>query len=150
VGIKKMNLESEIAKIVKANGAEFYDSEIVIELEEMIFRVYVTVPDGVTLDLCADISHDLSPFLDVHPPIGGHYRLEVSSPGIERKLRKATHFQNAIGERVKLKVPGQDRLKGKLISADSDGITIETKNGEESYSYSDIAKAKTYYDWNNQ
>lgn len=145
-----MNLESEIAKIVKINGADFYDSETVTELEEIIFRVYITAPDGVTLDLCANISNDLSPFLDVHPPVGGRYRLEVSSPGIERKLRKPAHFQNAIGEKVKLKVPSQDRLKGVVKSADSEGITIETKHGEESYSYDEIAKAKTYYDWNAQ
>jgi len=145
-----MNLESDITKIVKANGAEFYDSEVVTELEETIFRVYITALDGVTLDLCADISNDLSPFLDVHPPVGGRYRLEVSSPGIERKLRKLAHFQNAIGEKVKLKVPGQDRLKGILKSANSDGITVETKHGDESYSYGEIAKAKTYYDWNSQ
>ena len=142
-----MSLESDIAKIVKANGAEFYDTEIVTEIEDTIFRVYITAPDGVTLDLCADISSDLSPFLDVHPPIGGRYRLEVSSPGIERKLRKTEHFKNAIGEKVKLKVPAQDRLKGILKSADNDGITVETKHGEESYSYADIVKAKTYYDW---
>lgn len=145
-----MNLESEIAKIVKINGADFYDSETVTELEETIFRVYITAPDGITLDLCANISNDLSPFLDVHPPVGGRYRLEVSSPGIERKLRKPVHFQNAIGEKVKLKVPSQDRLKGVVKSADSEGITIETKHGEESYSYGEIAKAKTYYDWNGQ
>lgn len=145
-----MNLESEIAKIVKINGADFYDSETVTELEETIFRVYITAPDGITLDLCANISNDLSPFLDVHPPVGGRYRLEVSSPGIERKLRKPAHFQNAIGEKVKLKVPGQDRLKGVMKSADSDGVTIETKHGEESYSYGEIGKAKTYYDWNGQ
>ncbi len=145
-----MNLESDITKIVKANGAEFYDSEVVKELEETVFRVYITTLDGVTLDLCADISNDLSPFLDVHPPVGGRYRLEVSSPGIERKLRKPAHFQNAIGEKVKLKVPGQDRLKGILKSANSDGITVETKHGDESYSYGEIAKAKTYYDWNSQ
>ena len=145
-----MNLESDITKIVKANGAEFYDSEVVTELEETIFRVYITALDGVTLDLCADISNDLSPFLDVHPPVGGRYRLEVSSPGIERKLRKPAHFQNAIGEKVKLKVPGQDRLKGILKSANSDGITVESKHGDESYSYGEIAKAKTYYDWSSQ
>jgi len=142
-----MNLDSEIAKIVKANGAIFYDTEIVTEANETIFRVYVTKEGGVSLDICADISYDLSPFLDVRPPIGGRYRLEVSSPGIERKLRKPVHFQSAIGERVKLKVPHEDRLRGILKSADNSGITIETKHGEESYSYSEIAKAKTYFDW---
>jgi len=142
-----MNLEQEIAKIVKANGAELYDSEIVNEGEETIFRVSVTREGGVNLDLCAEISNMLSPYLDVHPPMNSPYRLEVSSPGIERKLRKPEHFRGAIGERVKLKVPGQDRLRGLLKSADSQGVTVETKHGDEVYPYSEIKTAKTYFDW---
>jgi len=145
----KMNLDTEIAKIVKGNGASFYDSEIVTESEETIFRIYITKEGGVSLDLCAMISNELSPFLDVHPPISGRYRLEVSSPGIERKLRKPAHFQNAIGEKVKLRVPGQDRLKGILKSADNSAVVVETKQGDESFTYSEIGNAKTYFDWNN-
>ena len=145
-----MNLDSEIEKIVKANGALLYDTELASEGEETIFRVSITKEGGVNLDLCADISHTLSPFLDVHPPMSSPYRLEVSSPGIERKLRKPAHFQGAIGEKVKLKVPGQDRLKGILKSADDKGVTVETKHGDESYPYRDIKAAKTYFDWNKQ
>ncbi len=145
-----MNLDSEIEKIVKANGALLYDTELASEGEETIFRVSITKEGGVNLDLCADISHTLSPFLDVHPPMSSPYRLEVSSPGIERKLRKPAHFQGAIGEKVKLKVPGQDRLKGILKSADDKGVTVETKHGDESYPYRDIKTAKTYFDWNKQ
>jgi len=143
-----MNLENEIEKIVKSFGASLYDIETVSERDETIFRVSVTREEGVDLDLCADISSALSPFLDVHPPMSSPYRLEVGSPGIERKLRKPEHFQGAIGEKVKLKVPGQDRLKGVLKEADDKGIIVETKHGDESYAYSDIIKAKTYFDWN--
>jgi len=107
-----MNLETQIGKIVEANGAFLYDIEIVTEFDETIFRVLVTKEGGVDLDLCADISHELSPFLDVHPPMSQKYRLEVSSPGIERKLTKPVHFQNAIGEKVKLKIKGGDKIKG--------------------------------------
>ncbi len=142
-----MNLDSEIAKIVKANGALLYDTEVAQDAGDTIFRVSVTKEGGVTLDICAEISHTLSPFLDVHPPMSSPYRLEVSSPGIERKLRKPTHFQGAVGEKVKLKVPGQDRLKGLLKSVDERGIVVETTHGEESYSYGDIKTAKTYFDW---
>ena len=142
-----MNLEEQIAKIIRANGAEFYDTEMATEGDQTLYRVYITHPEGVTLDLCADISRELSPFLDVHPPMSGKYFLEVSSPGIERKLTKPRHFQQAIGEKVKLKVPGADRLKGTLIAADDSEITLETKHGEEHYPYSDILKAKTYYEW---
>jgi ribosome maturation factor RimP len=133
---------------LKQNGAALYDTEVVTEFDETIFRVLVTKVGGVSLDLCATISHELSPFLDVHPPMSERYRLEISSPGIERKLVKPVHFKNAIGEKVKLKITGGDKLKGVLKSADNDGIVVETKQGEESFSYSQLGTAKTYFDWN--
>ena len=142
-----MNLDEEIAKIVKANDALLYDIETVKEGDETIFRVSITKEGGVNLDLCADISNALSPFLDVYSPMSSPYRLEVSSPGIERKLRKPEHFQGAIGENVKLKVAGEDRLKGILKESDDQGIVVETKHGNEAYSYSEIKGAKTYYEW---
>ena len=144
-----MNLDTQIAKIIEANGAALYDTEVVTEFDETIFRVLVTKSGGVNLDLCANISHELSPFLDVHPPMNGQYRLEVSSPGIERKLIKPVHYKNAIGEKVKVKVPGEERIKGVLKSADSSGFVVETKHGDETLTYSQVGTAKTYYDWNN-
>ncbi len=143
-----MNLETQIAKIIEANGAALYDTEVVTEFDETIFRVLVTKVGGVSLDLCATISHELSPFLDVHPPMSERYRLEISSPGIERKLTKPVHFKNAIGEKVKLKITGADKLKGILKSADNDGIVVETKQGDESFEYGALGTAKTYFDWN--
>lgn len=143
-----MNLETQIAKIVEANGAALYDTEIVTEFDETIFRVLITKIGGVDLDLCATISHELSPFLDVHPPMSQKYRLEISSPGIERKLTKKVHFENAIGEKVKLKIVGGEKLKGVLKSANNDGIVVETKQGDETYAYTELNTCKTYFDWN--
>ena len=143
-----MNLDTQIAKIIEANGAALYDTEVVTEFDETIYRVLITKAGGVNLDLCADISHELSPFLDVHPPMNGQYRLEVSSPGIERKLTKPIHFQNAIGEKVKLKLGGGEKRKGTLKSADDKGIVVESKQGEESYIYAELNTSKTYFEWN--
>lgn len=143
-----MNLETKIAKIIEANGAALYDIEIVTEFDEAIFRVLITKTGGVSLDLCATISHELSPFLDVHPPMSERYRLEISSPGIERKLTKPVHFKNAIGEKIKLKIMGGEKLKGILEKADNDGIVVKTKQGEESFSYAQLGTVKTYFDWN--
>jgi ribosome maturation factor RimP len=142
-----MNLDTQIAKIVEANGAALYDIEVVTEFDETVYRVLITKTGGVNLDLCADISHELSPFLDVHPPMSGQYRLEVSSPGIERKLKKPVHFQNAIGEKVKFKLGNGNKLKGTLKSADNTSVTVETKAGEESYNYTDLNTCKTYFEW---
>ena len=131
----KMNLEIQIAKIIEANSAALYDTEIVTEFDETIFRVLVTKAGGVSLDLCATISHELSPFLDVHPPMSERYRLEVSC---DLKLSMCSL----------LKITGADKLKGVLKNADNNGIVVETKQGEESFSYAQLGTAKTYFDWN--
>jgi ribosome maturation factor RimP len=144
----QMNLDTQIGKIIEANGAALYDTEVVTEFDETIYRVLITKVGGVSLDLCATISHELSPFLDVHPPMSEAYRLEVSSPGIERKLVKPVHFINAIGEKVKIKLGGGDKLKGLLKSADDKGIVIETKQGDETFAYGELNTSKTYFDWN--
>jgi ribosome maturation factor RimP len=143
-----MSLETQISKIIEANGASLYDTEVVTEFDETIYRVLITKVGGIELDLCATISNELSPFLDVHPPMNGQYRLEVSSPGIERKLTKPVHFKNAIGEKVKIKIPGEERLKGVLKSADDNGFVVETKHGDEAVTYAQVGTAKTYFDWN--
>ncbi len=143
-----MSLNRQIEKIVKFHGANFYGTETINESGNIIFRVYITKEGGVDLDLCAEISNELSPFLDVNPPVDGTYYLEVSSPGIERKLENPTHFMSAIGERVKFKINGGNKTKGVIISANENGFEVEIKKEKHFFNYSDISKAKTYYEWN--
>ena len=143
-----MSLDKQIENIVKANGASFYGTETAQDDGNTIFRVYITKEGGVSLDLCAEISNELSPFLDVNPPMHGAYYLEVSSPGIERKLENPTHFISAVGERVKFKVHGGDKEKGKITSADKSGFTISKKGEDVRFEYNNISKAKTYFEWN--
>ncbi len=142
-----MALIDSIEKIVNSHGAKLYDSEIVQENGETIYRVYILKDGGVNLDLCADISRDVSPLLDITPPVSGEYRFEVSSPGIERKLTKKEHFKNSIGEKVKAKILGEKKLKGKLVSADDEAIEIETKDGIEKFNYNQLGTVKTYFEW---
>ena len=87
-----MNLEEQIKLIVENSGLKLYDIVTKKEHERNIFRVVVTSKDGVNLDKCAEISRLISPILDIDEPMGGKYNLEVSSPGIERKLKKPEHF----------------------------------------------------------
>lgn len=143
-------MESKIEKIVNSYGAFLYDIESVKENDHNIYRVYITKDGGVDLDLCAEISNDISPLLDLNPPINGEYFLEVSSPGIERKLTKPKHFKSAINERVKLKIKGEGKIKGVIKSANDEGVTILVKGEENFFDYSQIDRAKTYFDWANQ
>jgi len=146
--MNQMSLNNQIEKIVKANGADFYGTETVQEDGHTIFRVYITQEGGVKLDLCANISHELSVFFDVNPPMHGAYFLEVSSPGIERKLEEPRHFISAVGERVKFKIHGGDKEKGEITSADESGFTIAKKGEDVRFEYCNISKAKTYFEWN--
>jgi ribosome maturation factor RimP len=137
-----------IKNIIKDNGAIYYDSEIVSENDTKIFRIYITAKDGVTLDMCAKISRIISPILDLEPPVNGAYTLEVSSPGIERTLKKDEHFRGSIGENVKIKLINTDKIIGKLNSYDGKSIEVLEDDGEiTKIELEEIDKARTYYKW---
>ncbi|HJE02836.1 ribosome maturation factor RimP [Aliarcobacter thereius] len=143
-----MNLEEQIKVIVENSGLKLYDIVKLKENNKDIFRVVVSSKDGVNLDKCAEISRLISPLLDVEDPIYGKYFLEVSSPGIERKLRKTEHFIASIGELVRVKTNGLAVYEGELVEANEDKISIKFEDDEiEIFEYSDILSASTYYKW---
>ncbi len=142
-----MNLEESIEMTIKGCGVELYDLVNTKEHDTNIFRVFITSPDGVNLDKCAEVSRLISPILDIDEPMNGKYNLEVSSPGIERKLKKVQHYKGSLGEKVRIKDFDKNIVKGKLLSADENEIKIETEHGEEIISYDEISAASTYYEW---
>ena len=142
-----MNLEESIKLAVESLGASLYDITTVREHDRNIFRVLVTAEGVVTLDKCAEISRMISPILDVDEPMSGEYILEVSSPGIERKLKKKEHFISSIGEKVRVKDFATDIYKGELIFADEEKIVLKTEFGEEEITYDNILSASTYFEW---
>lgn len=142
-----MSLEESIKLAVESLGANLYDIVTVKEHDKNIFRVLVTAENGISLDKCAEISRMISPILDVDEPMGGEYILEVSSPGIERKLRKKEHFIASVGEKVKIKNFATETYKGELISADNEKVVIETEFGKEEITYDNILAAATYFEW---
>ena len=142
-----MSLEESIKLAVESLGASLYDIVTVREHDKNIFRVLVTAENGISLDKCAEISRMISPILDVDEPMGGEYILEVSSPGIERKLRKKEHFIASVGEKVKIKNFATEVYKGELISADNEKVVVETEFGKEEITYDNILAAATYFEW---
>ncbi|HEX5330525.1 ribosome maturation factor RimP [Sulfuricurvum sp.] len=143
-----MSLESDIKKMVESIGLSLYDTAVFNENENTIFRVSVTAPGGVTLDKCVEATHLISPLLDVTSPVGGEYRLEVSSPGIERKLKTLDHFAQSIGEKVVFSTISKEKYDGEVVSVENEEITIKTKEGEtHSVPFRSISKAKTYFEW---
>ena len=142
-----MSLEESIKLAVESLGASLYDIVTVKEHDKNIFRVLVTAENGISLDKCAEISRMISPILDIDEPMGGEYILEVSSPGIERKLRKKEHFIASVGEKVKIKNFATEVYKGELIFADNEKVIVETEFGKEEITYDNILAAATYFEW---
>ena len=142
-----MSLEESIKLAVESLGANLYDIVNAKEHDRNIFRVLITAENGISLDKCAEISRMISPILDVDEPMGGEYILEVSSPGIERKLRKKDHFIASVGEKVKIKNFAMEIFKGELISADNEKIVVKTEFGDDEITYDSILAAATYFVW---
>lgn len=141
-----MSLETQIETLVASCGAKLYDIDLAKEGGRTLYQVFITRQDGgVDVALCAQVSRLVSPLLDVQPPVSGDYTLEVSSPGIERKLNKPAHFQGAVGESIKATLKDKTRLKGLIVSADETGFCLEGES--DLVPYAAVAKAHVRYGW---
>lgn len=138
-----------LRQLIEDKGMMLYDTEIVTDESRRIFRIYITSKDGVTLDKCSEITKILSPILDIDPPIQGEYTLEVSSPGIDRKLTKLEHFKNSIDELVKVKLTSGEKFKSKILGVEDKDILLYNKDSKEEIrvAFADFIKAKTYFEW---
>jgi ribosome maturation factor RimP len=138
-----VNLQESISELVESVGVKLYDIERVKDGDNQIFRVYITSKDGINLDKCAEVSNLISPLLDVEEPLFDKYFFEVSSPGIERKLKKLSHYEASIGESIEIKLEDGSKLEGELTSADRESIELNSKR----ILLSDIKSAKTIFKW---
>jgi len=118
-------LEPGIARL----GYELSDLELKIGGKHGILRVFIDKPEGIGLEDCEKVSLAVSALLDVEDPLPVHYDLEVSSPGLDRKLTKIEHFQRFEGETVKVQmrfpIEGRRRFRGTLVSTDDENIVVE-------------------------
>ncbi|ANE35414.1 putative DUF150 domain protein [Campylobacter iguaniorum] len=135
---------TDLSNLVAQCGVKLYDTEVVNENGRVIYRVYITKDGGVKLDDCEAVSKLLSPIYDVMPPVSGDYILEVSSPGLERKLSKFEHFAASIGELAKINLNDKTEIKGKIIGVSEDSVAIEP---DQEIKFEDIKKARTYMEW---
>lgn len=120
--------------IAKENGCYVYDAEFVKEGGIYFLRVYVDKDGGINIDECEAISRELSTMLDKKDPIKQNYYLEVSSPGIERKLKTQEHFDKYIGEKVDVglykAINGAKQLTATLLGFENDIVKLELAEGE--------------------
>jgi len=114
---------------VERLGYELADLEVRLGGKGGLIRVFIDKPEGIDLDDCEKVSLAVSALLDVEDPVPGNYNLEVSSPGLDRKLTKVEHFQRFAGETVKVQmrfpIEGRRRFRGTLVSSDDENIVVE-------------------------
>jgi ribosome maturation factor RimP len=131
---------------VEALGYELVEIEFSHSGEGALVRVYIDAPAGIGLADCERVSHALSAALDAADPIPGHYRLEVSSPGLDRVLRTPEHFARFVGSRVKvqlaLPIEGRRRFTGALLEAGEEGVTLDVDGTRVLLAYRQIQKAR--------
>ena len=143
----------EIAKpIAESNDCSIYDIEFTKEGGAYFLRVYIDKDGGVDLDTCEAVSRELSPALDAKDPIASNYYLEVSSPGIERRLRQDEHFYAVIGEKIDIglyrRLNGAKQLTAVLTDFKDGFLTVnDSENNIFKIDKKDISYAKLHFDF---
>ncbi len=149
------SIEHKVEKLIKEKienlGYELYDIEYTKEAKNFFLRIYIDSKDGISLEDCEKVSNEINEPLDKSNIIAEQYFLEVSSPGIEKILRKDNHLQNNLGQEVEIKLfkkdnEGNKSYIGKLKSFNDKQIVIETKE-EITIDRKSIAQIKTIYNW---
>lgn len=138
--------EQLLEPIAASNGVTIYDVEYVKEGSDYYLRAYIDKEGGVTIDDCEAVSRALNDMLDKEDYIDEAYILEVSSPGLTRKLSKPRHYLNSLGNEVEIKtfkpIDGSKEFTGTLIQYDNGVITIESEGNKLNFKEEDVSVAK--------
>jgi len=127
-------LRKGLAAVVGDEGLDLLEAEVVGGGSKTVLRLIVDGPAGVTLDQCARVSRQASAFLDVEDPFSHRYTLEVSSPGIERKLYSEADYRRFAGHRVKVRMKPDFRehrvVTGELMGIEGGVVRVMTDTGD--------------------
>jgi len=130
--VTKQGLMEFLEPIVTGLGFELVDLELHPSRRRGVVRLFIDAAAGVTVDDCETVSRRVSSALDVADPMPGDYSLEVSSPGLDRRLAKQEHFDRFAGLQVQVRlrrlIEGRRRVQGTLVARH--GETIEIRSGE--------------------
>ena len=127
-------------------GAELVDVQVRRGRTQLV-RIVADQPGGITLDVCARVSAELSRMLDVDDPIEGRYTLEVTSPGLDRPLRTEADFRKHAGENVKVVLADGRHEEGTVEDVMSDRVRLIRASGAVEVPYTHIAKATVVLPW---
>ena len=146
----EQKIEDLTSKTISDLGYELYDVEYVKEGKDYFLRIYIDSEKGIDLDDCEKVSNEITEILDKEDYIKEQYFLEVSSPGVERVLRKEKHLNDNIEAEVQIKLfkplEGQKQYKGILKDFNNEYITIFTTE-EIKIDRKNISQIKTVFNW---
>ena len=139
-------LRNLLEPIVTDLGYELWHLESVGAGRSSVLRLYIDSPEGIALEDCEKVSHEVSAVLDVEDSSNSQYSLEVSSPGMDRPLVTGEHFRRFIGERARINmfapVAGQRKFRGTILAVNGDTVDLGCDDQTYSLATGDMAKAR--------
>ena len=149
------NIETRVEELLKSIieniGYELYDVRYEKEGKDYYLRIIIDKPEGIDINDCEKVNDSINDILDEADYIKDQYFLEVSSPGLERILRKDKHFEKQIGNEISLKlfkpINKQKELIGILEEYNKEELTIKVDDVTLKINLKDIAIAKTVFNW---
>lgn len=137
-------------KYLAAEGLELDDLEIAGSGPRVV-RVTIDANGGVGVDRLARVSRALSRMLDESEPFEGPYTLEVTSPGLERRLRRPRHYEKSLGSDIKVKskveIGGARSHRGILLSVDEEGFVVTVDDAPRRIDFEQVQSARTVFEW---
>jgi ribosome maturation factor RimP len=139
-------IEQLIRPVVEAMGYELWGLDFSPQGRGALLRVYIEAEQGITLDDCARVSHQLSGVLDVRDPIRVPYTLEVSSPGLDRPLFRPEQFQRYLGHRIRVRITGhmegRRNFVGELLAVRGGDILLRQDDTDYTLALKAIERAR--------
>lgn len=143
-------VRSAVEGPLAALGLELFDVELTGAGKARTLRITIDRDGGVDLDAITAATQAVAAPLDACAELSGPYLLEVSSPGVERPLRRPEHFRRAIGSTVSVRHRADGaavRVHGTLTAADDDACTVEVDGAPQRIAYDAITQARTVFEW---
>jgi ribosome maturation factor RimP len=143
------SLEDLIEPMVEETGLRLVSVDIARQGKRLVVTVCLDREGGIDVNTCAEMSEEISRYIDVEDLIEDKYTLEVASPGLQRILRKPREYRCFLGREVEvlLRQPfeGRQKMLGKLIAADDEGMTVIVDDEEITFPYQALKKTRLYF-----
>ncbi len=153
--MEREEIEARVTELcrapVEASGYELWLVEWSSDRGRAVLRLTIDRPGGVDLRDCVEVSRLVGGLLDAYDVIPGGYNLEVSSPGLDRRLVRPEHFQRFLGQLVQVRmaepVEGRRNFKGRLLEADENAVVLDVDGGQVRLSLAGVEKANVVPEW---